>query len=47
MNYIPISDMIAGPMTKEIPAEQFIKHVDLMGLMNISMKNRDEIHFHE
>ena len=47
VSYIPTSDMIADPMTKGIPVEKFVKHVSLMGLMNISMDNGDGTHSHE
>ena len=35
ISYIPTSDMIADPLTKSLSAENFIKHVGLMGLRNI------------
>ena len=35
ITYVPTCDMIADPLTKGIPAENFIKHVGLMGLKNI------------
>ena len=35
VTYIPTSDMIADPLTKGIPAGTFIKHVGLMGLINV------------
>ena len=47
VSYIPTSDMIADPMTKEIPAEKFVKHVGLMGLMNISIDNEDGTHSYD
>ena len=47
VSYIPTSDMIADPMTKGIPIEKFVKHVDLMGLMNIFIDNGDGTHSHE
>ena len=47
VSYIPTSDMIDDPMTKGIPAEKFVKHVGLMGLMNISIDNGDGTHPHE
>ena len=47
VSYIPPSDMIADPMIKRIATEKFVKHVSLMGLMNISMDNGDGTHSHE
>ena len=46
VSYIPISDMIVDSMTKGIPAQKFVKHVSLIGLMNISVDNGDGTHSH-